>query len=136
MVPWGAIINGVSKKDPREVAASGGMDRERTSDMTGNTNTNTATDENLFDLHAALIDRGADVDFATDSYDLSDLLKVWDDDRETYTLVGEARDENYTPMDGFQWSRYEVIDDGSDQNVGGEGYASTVAEAVAYLAGN
>lgn len=99
-------------------------------------NTNTETDEDLFDLRVALVDRGADVDFETDPYDGSDLLKVWNDDRETYLSVGEARDENHHPTDGFQWAQYEVIDDGSDQYVGSDGYASTMAEAVEYLAGN
>ncbi|MEH1498376.1 hypothetical protein [Cutibacterium avidum] len=99
-------------------------------------NTNTETDETLFDLRVELINWDVDFDFETDSYDGSDLLKVWNDDRETYLLVGEARDENHYPADGFQWAQYEVIDDGSDQYVGSEGYASTVAEAVAYLTEN
>lgn len=90
--------------------------------------------EKLSDLRMELIERGVDVDYETDAYDGSDLLMVWDDDRLTYMSVEEARDENRTPIDGFQWAQYEVVGDESDQYVGSDGYASTVAEAVAYLA--
>lgn len=97
--------------------------------------TTTENTETIHDLYIALVQAGADVDWAESTFDLTDEIKVWTGPEHTlYRLVADALDEDQNPWPGFQWSMYEVLgDEQEDDSIGGEGYAETVAEAVADL---
>ena len=102
-------------------------------DMNENLNPSTEATETIHDLWRALMDTELDSDWMPDTFGEADQIKVWHGkDHETYTVIGAALDEDQNLFPGFNWADYEVLGDGADDDYD-QGYAATVAEAVADL---
>lgn len=102
--------------------------------MNRNENTSTASAAEAFNqLHAELIAADMDVELVEDPTTLTDNLRVWGADHDTYTLVAPALDEDGAEYPGFNWTSYEVVSEGADEDYT-QGYSASVAEALADLA--
>ena len=99
-------------------------------DMNENLNPSTEATETIHDLWLALMDTELDFEWMPDTFGEADQIKVWHSKgHETYAAIGAALDEDQNLFPGFNWTDYEVVADGADDDYG-QGYAETVAEMV------
>lgn len=103
--------------------------------MNRNENTSTASAAEAFDqLHADLIAAGMDVELVEDPTTLTNDIRVWHSaNHDIYTLIAPALDEDGAEFPGFNWTDYEVVADGADDDIHSD-YSETVAEMVADMA--
>lgn len=100
--------------------------------MNHNENTSTASSAEAFnDLWAAMLQAGMDVEHVEDPTTLTDNIRVWHSaDHEMYTEIAPALDEDGAEFPGFNWTDYEVVEDGADDDTHSD-YSKSVAEMVA-----
>ena len=104
---------------------------QKGTDMNRNENTSTTTAAEAFNqLHAELIAADMDVELVEDPTTLTDNIRVWHSaNHDIYTLIAPALDEDGAEFPGFNWTDYEVVADGADDDIHSD-YSETVAEVV------